>query len=143
VTSPPSDRLTTPDGAKAINITNNPAADTDADWSPDGPKIAFASDRDGNVQICVMNVDGTGIARLTNHMSEDRQPSWSPDGGKIAFRSDRDGNSEIYVMNADGTNPVRLTNDPATDNRLDGANPARLTTHSTHSPDDEFPAWRP
>jgi len=77
--------------------------------------IAFASDRDGNFEIYVMNADGTGQTRLTNSLGVDRDPAWSPDGSKIAFTSDRDGNSEIYVMNADGTGQARRTNNAAED----------------------------
>jgi len=78
-------------------------------WSPDGSKIAFASDRDGNHEIYVMNADGSNPTRLTTHMSFDGKPSWSPDGSKIAFMSERSGVSHIYVMNADGSNVVGLT----------------------------------
>lgn len=73
-------------------------------------KIAFASDRDGNFEIYVMNPDGTNQINLTNNSNGDYRPSFSPDGSKIAFDSFRDGSGEIYVMNADGTNPLRLTN---------------------------------
>ena len=66
----------TPDGANAINITNNAAADGDAAWSPDGSRIAFASTRDGNTEMYVMNVDGTGVTRLTNQTAVDRHPNW-------------------------------------------------------------------
>ena len=79
-------------------------------WSPDGTKIAFVSNRDGNNEIYIMNADGTNQTRLTYNNADDIQPSWSPDGTKIAFRTYRDGNSELYVMNADGTNPFNLTN---------------------------------
>ena len=58
-------------------------------WSPDG-RIAFASNRDGNFEIYVMNSDGENLRRLTNHPDWDMHPSWSPDG-RIAFRSNRDG----------------------------------------------------
>ncbi|MBM3239583.1 hypothetical protein FJZ31_25125, partial [Candidatus Poribacteria bacterium] len=81
-------------------------------WSPDGKKIAFASYRDGNGEIYVMNADGTNPIRLTNHPTTDWNPCWSPDGTKIAFASMRDGDYQIYVMNADGTNIVKLTNPP-------------------------------
>ncbi len=77
-------------------------------WSPDGTKIAFTSDRDGNFEIYVMNADGRNPTRLTSDPATDNFPAWSPDGTKIAFDSRRDGNFEIYVMNADGTNPTRL-----------------------------------
>ncbi len=72
-------------------------------------KIAFASKREGNHEIYVINGDGTNLLRLTEHPALDGRPSWSPDGTKITFVSKRDGTYEIYVMNADGTHPVQLT----------------------------------
>jgi len=71
--------------------------------------IAFVSERDGNSEIYVVNVDGTGLQRLTNDAGSDVDPAWSPDGKRIAFASDRAGNSDIYVMDADGSNVVRRT----------------------------------
>ena len=78
-------------------------------------KIAFNTNRDGNLEVYVMNPDGTNPMRLTNNPAVDFWPVWSADGMKIAFTSARDGNGEIYVMNADGTDPTRLTNNPASD----------------------------
>jgi len=111
------------DGSNQIRLTKNPAASPYAPyalaicespaWSPDGSKIAFASNRYnrfGNVKIYVMNADGSKQTRLTNNSAYDASPAWSPDGSKIAFVSGRDGNQEIYVMNADGSNQTRLTN---------------------------------
>ncbi len=83
------------------------------DWSPDGSKLVFQSNRDGNFEVYVMNADGSNPVNLTNNatagLNNDSQPSWSPDGTKIAFHSNRDGNSNIHVMNADGSNVVNLT----------------------------------
>jgi dipeptidyl aminopeptidase/acylaminoacyl peptidase len=77
-------------------------------------KIAFHSDRDGNLEVYSMNADGTGQTNLTNNPTADAYPAFSPDGSKIAFVSFREGNfGEVYSMNADGTNPTRLTNSPA------------------------------
>jgi hypothetical protein len=78
-------------------------------------RIAFASNRDGNFEIYVMNADGSGVTRLTNNPANDWQPSWSPDGRRIAFVSDRNGNPKIYVMNADGSGQTNLTNNPGID----------------------------
>jgi TolB protein len=78
-------------------------------------KIAFASDRDGDFEIYVMNPDGSGVTQLTFNSALDFAPAWSPDGTQIAFLSDRDGNNEIYVMNADGSGQSRLTNNPSSD----------------------------
>jgi Tol biopolymer transport system component len=78
-------------------------------------KIAFASDRDGNLEIYLMDADGGGQIRLTEDAGEDYSPSWSPDGKRLAFVSTRDGNAEIYLMNIDGTGQTRLTNNSASD----------------------------
>jgi Tol biopolymer transport system component len=71
--------------------------------------LAFVSERDGNSEIYVVNVDGTGLLRLTDDAGLDVDPAWSPDGKRIAFASDRAGSSDIYVMDADGSNLVRRT----------------------------------
>lgn len=78
--------------------------------SPAGPgTLAFVSERDGNSEIYVVNVDGTGLLRLTHDPGLDVDPAWSPDGKRIAFASDRAGSWDIYVMDADGSNVVRRT----------------------------------
>ena len=84
-----------------------------------GNKIAFVSNRDfdGNLEVYVMNANGSNQTRLTSNSGRNEYPSFSGDGSKIAFTSDRDGNSndEIYVMDANGSNQTRLTNNPADD----------------------------
>lgn len=97
------------------------AADEEPAWSPDGKKIACASEDDGD--IYAMNVDGSGRTRLTDIPGYDHwPPTWSPDGTRIAFTSEDKKGSAIYVMNADGSGLTKVTGDPA---------------------DDAFPAWRP
>lgn len=73
-------------------------------------KIAFTSDRDGNMEIYLMNTDGSGQMRLTNNSFRDDFPTWSPDGRQIAFLSQGEGVSSINLMNADGTNVRQITN---------------------------------
>ena len=84
-------------------------------WSPDGRKVVFVSDRDGNQEIYVINADGSGRRNLTRHPGHDSDPAWSPNGRKIAFATMREGNFEIYVMNADGSGQRNLTRNPAVD----------------------------
>lgn len=91
-------------------------------WSPDGKQLVFATFRDDNPEIYVMNADGGHQTNLTNNGAMDDNPSWSPDGKQIIFNSNRDGNYEIYAMNADGSNLINLTKNSAYD---------------------RFPAWSP
>ncbi|MHC4259964.1 MAG: DUF5050 domain-containing protein, partial [Planctomycetota bacterium] len=101
------------DGSKLKRLTHKPfTANSAISWSPDGKKIAFTSNRDGNYEVYVMNPDGSKQKNLTNNSAADFGSLWSPDGKKIAFNSKRDGNREIYVMNADGSEQTRLTNSP-------------------------------
>jgi Tol biopolymer transport system component len=102
-----------PDGSGVVRLTDNDFAfDREPAWSPDGRKVVFTSNRDGNPEIYAMNADGSSVVRLTNNSARDEQPAWSPDGTRIAFASTRGADlSDIYVMNANGTNQRRLTAD--------------------------------
>jgi TolB protein len=80
-------------------------------YSPDGSKIAFTSNRDGNPEIYIMNSNGTGLRRMTNNPAIDVTPTWSPSGNQIAWVSDRTGQPHIYIMNADGTGQRALINE--------------------------------
>ena len=93
------------DGSGMRNLTPKPMGAVYAApaWSPDGRKIAFASERDGNSEIYLMNADGSGQRNLTRDLAYDGDPAWSPDGRKITFVSNRDGRYAVYVMNADGS----------------------------------------
>jgi Tol biopolymer transport system component len=96
------------DGRRVDNITaESLAEDTSPAWSPDGTRIAFVSDRDGNPEIYVMNPQGTEATRLTHDPGIDQDPAWSPDGSKIAYVSGDD--ADLFVMNADGSDATRLT----------------------------------
>ena len=77
------------DGTSQTRLTFNQAIDGGVSWSPDGSRLAFHSDRDGDHDIYVMNVDGTGLTRLTDNDWSDVSPAWSPDGSRIAFASNR------------------------------------------------------
>jgi TolB protein len=99
-------------GNKPIQLTSSRGYDEWPAWSPNGQKIAFVSDRDGNVEIYVMDASGANQQRLSQHPADDWPATWSPDGRSLAFASNRDGNWNIYLMAPNGENIRRLTNDP-------------------------------
>jgi Tol biopolymer transport system component len=104
------------DGSGRRRLTNTSAIEANPAFSPDGSRIAFESDRDGNSEIYVMDADGGHVQRLTNDPASDGFPAWSPDGTRLAFMSDRNKRaaSDIYTMDAtDGSKIERLTTDLA------------------------------
>ncbi|MGH9847287.1 MAG: hypothetical protein ACREEM_51985, partial [Blastocatellia bacterium] len=103
------------DGGKQVNLTKSPGFDGRPALSPDGTRIAFASNRGAgflfNFDIWVMNADSSHPRRLTDYAEYDSDPAWSPDGKRIAFtRAAPEKKFDILVVNADGTNLVNLTN---------------------------------
>lgn len=91
-------------------------------WSPDGTKIAIIKRRipglTDDLEIAVVNADGSGLLFLTDNSVADMRPAWSPDGTKIAFfRGDAVAlKGDVWVMNADGTDQLNLTNMPSVGN---------------------------
>jgi Tol biopolymer transport system component len=65
------------DGSGLSQLTNNSSNDNRAFFSPDGTKIAFTSNRDGNEEIYTMNTDGSNQTKLTSNAAIDQTPSWS------------------------------------------------------------------
>jgi Tol biopolymer transport system component/tRNA A-37 threonylcarbamoyl transferase component Bud32 len=99
-----------------VKVIASTQPDAAPKFSPDGTRIAFASQRSGTYEIWVCAADGSGAVQLT-HMAAPLtgSPSWSPDGRKIAFDSTIEGQAEIYTVNADGGPAKRLTSHPALD----------------------------
>src|SRR3989344_4825962 len=108
------------DGTNQRNIPNNLIVnDQQATWSPDGTKMVFISDRANpggitngllDIDLYIMNNDGTNITRLTYDIGPEADPDWSNDGEKIIFAGGSTNNFHLYLINENGTNMVRLTN---------------------------------
>jgi TolB protein len=104
------------DGSDERRLTHGPGFKYDADWSPDGSRIAYRFEPDTGSEasfIVVMNADGTGAYSVSERSGvKGSAPSWSPDGNRIAFagaRGEEDLPLGIYLVDADGSRPMRLT----------------------------------
>ncbi|NIW93800.1 MAG: hypothetical protein GWN20_13165, partial [Phycisphaerae bacterium] len=81
-------------------LTTAPGLEQDPAWSPEGTRIAYASDESGNMDIWVRQIVAGQRLNLTrDYKGYDGKPVWSPNGEWIAFVSDRDGGG-IFMMPA-------------------------------------------
>ena len=102
--------------AKLLVSTQVDWKDGSPAWSPDGKRIAFYSERDGNAEIYVMNADGTGATRLTRTSADEGYPCVVPRRTHhLASTPIAIGNFDIFAMNPDGSNVRPLTRHPARD----------------------------
>ena len=88
-------------------LTSGPGNNALKDWSPDGTRVVFETDRNGNDDLYSVRTDGTDLKRLTSDTADDQQPHWSPDGQSIVFhRVPHSGaftHASLHIVQADGT----------------------------------------
>src|SRR5688572_29496788 len=118
------------DGSNIKRLTNVPGYDAEATVSPNGNKIVFTSERDGDLDLYSMDIDGGNVKRLTDAIGYDGGAFYSPDSKMIVYRRSSPQTPaeiarykellgqklvvptvfEIWVMDADGTNKRQVTN---------------------------------
>ena len=88
--------------------------DSTAQYSPDGKRISFESERNGVHSLWICDADGSNAVELFSPAGADAGGArWSPDGQSIAFTSNLRGNFSIYVIRPSGGKPIHLTKDSA------------------------------
>jgi Tol biopolymer transport system component len=117
------------DGKNIKKLTNTPGYDAEATVSPNGKKIVFTSERDGDLELYSMDTSGKNVKRLTNEIGYDGGAFYSPDSKMIVYRRSSPTSAdeiktykellaqhlivpttfEIWVMNADGSNKRQVT----------------------------------
>jgi Tol biopolymer transport system component len=92
-------------------ITFHKTNDFEPNISPDGKKMLFVSNRDGDYNIYLKkNIYSKSIIKKTSHSANDINPCFSPEGSKFAFSSNRNGNYDIFVMNVEkGSAKTQIT----------------------------------
>jgi len=108
-------RLDTRTGERRLLVGSNGYADF-PQYSPDGRRLAFQSNRSGEMGVWTCDADGSNCVQLTSFgKAQGGAPRWSPDGQWIAFDSRLEGQSDIYIMQADGGSLRRMPSHPADD----------------------------
>lgn len=98
------------DGSGLTTLTDSLGGDFDPAWSPDGARIAFTSNRDGQNEIYTLDIASGEVTRLTTTDGdiESAQPSWSRDGSMIAYTVKRLDAYQVWAMSANGEDKVQL-----------------------------------
>jgi Tol biopolymer transport system component/DNA-binding winged helix-turn-helix (wHTH) protein len=94
----------------AVKLIASTRGDGSPQYSPDGSRIAFTSDRSGHSEIWVCNSDGSSQVQLTS-IGSAGSPRWFPDNHRLVFDLHQGSEVDIYSMDTDSRVPSRLTND--------------------------------
>jgi TolB protein len=100
------------DGSELRLLSDAPGYNAEGSFSPDGTQIVFCSNRDGHLELYIMDSEGKNTRKLTNAPNcYNGGPFFSPDGMRVIFRSDRKKKDQLqlFVINADGTGERQLT----------------------------------
>ncbi|PYO62402.1 MAG: hypothetical protein DMD28_05890 [Gemmatimonadetes bacterium] len=97
------------DGTNVTRLTNAPATDGRAQFTPDGNAVVFQSDRTARSQIFLQPLSAAEPTQLTQEPAVNSQPTISPDGETIAFVSSRDAGTNVWLMSKDGSNQRAFT----------------------------------
>ncbi len=100
------------EGGQAVRLTTHDGAEWFPEFSPDGRRLAFTADFEGNTDVYVMPAGGGEMRRLTYHPEDDLCVGWSPDGASVLFRSRRESGQfrefYLYAVPVEGGFPQRV-----------------------------------
>ncbi len=119
------------------------AEDLDPDYSPDGSRIAFTSNRSGFFEIWIAGGDGSDPEQLTAlGGSFTGNARWSPDGRRIAFDARVDGQADVWIVDVERRQPRRLTSDPGNDLAPSFSADGKTLYFGSNRSDGRWQIWR-
>jgi Tol biopolymer transport system component len=92
-------------------LTEGSSIDRQPTYSPDGKRILFSSNRSGNLDLWMMDLETGALRQVTDDSAQDWDPAFTPDGAHILWDSDRTGSLEVWTANADGSEARQITRD--------------------------------
>ncbi len=115
-------------------LTTGNTRDRQPVYSPDGSRIAFSSNRSGNMDLWLLETRTGALRQITDDPAQDWDPAFTPDGSRVLWSSDRSGNLEIWIAGTDGSGARQLTRDG-----VDAENPtmtrdARFVVYTSGNP---------
>ena len=123
-------------------VVSSTRLDHTPQYSPDGKRIAFASDRSGSYEIWLCDRDGSNAVPLTSFGGPyTADPWWSPNGEWIAFASTAGGRFVVYVIKSGGGTPKRLTNSDA-EEKVSGWSRDGKWIYFSSNRSGEFQVWK-
>ncbi len=133
--------LSLADGSAAEGLPWLLPGDADVAFSPDGRRIAFSSERDGNRELYVADVATGDLTRLTRSPgSEDVGPAWSPNGRRLVWASGAEGDHDLWVMRLDGTKRTPLVRRAGDDVEPDWSSDGTLVAFASDG-DGRYGIW--
>jgi Tol biopolymer transport system component len=100
--------LVHPDGSALTRVTNRPGIDQEPAFSPDGDWLSFTSDRDGSLQIYLLELATGDVTQVTHHVGGADQSSFSHDGTRLAFHS----GASSFTIQLDGSDEQLIASGP-------------------------------
>lgn len=127
------------------NLASSAGRNDSPQFSPDGTRIAFQSNRSGNQEIWICDQRCTSPAQLTHFGGPIvGSPRWSPFGDTIAFdcRCSSDAGADIYLVPASGGEPKRFTSDPADEVRPSWSRDGAWIYFGSNRPPGQWQVWK-
>jgi len=138
-TSPIQNLFSTSIGPRAdprmrTTLTRGESVDRQPVVSPDGTRLAFTSDREGNVDVWELEIESGSLRRLTTDKAEDWDPAYTPDGKQLLWSSNRGGHYEIWSAAADGGGARQITDDGVDAENATMTRDGRWITYASGNP---------